>query len=168
MDPDFDRSCVPASRPHSRSGSMSSESRTPSSSSSLNRSQLGPPWAPPALNMSPNIEGEGVRTPRPRLALHGQSRAADESKRGARPEDTKRCARCKSKFFINLKLPCGRVVYLCPSCTSDFRAHLGKKINEVHCLFLLLNVDLFSAVSVRFQKNDLASACRWSQDCLSS
>ena len=41
------------------------------------------------------------------------------------------CGRCRSKFYVNLKLPCGRVVYLCPTCTSDFRTQLGKKITEM-------------------------------------
>ena len=47
-------------------------------------------------------------------------------------EEAKRmCGRCRSKFYVNLKLPCGRVVYLCPTCTSDFRTQLGKKITEM-------------------------------------
>ena len=49
-----------------------------------------------------------------------------------KPEEAKRmCGRCRSKFYVNLKLPCGRVVYLCPTCTSDFRTQLGKKITEM-------------------------------------
>ena len=86
-------------------------------------------------------ELDNIRAPPSKLTLSKLStrtrERADESNKDMTQnarilchDDTK-CARCSSQLFINLKLPCGRVVFLCPTCTADFRVHLGQKISEV-------------------------------------
>ena len=124
-DPDFATSCLP---PSSSSSSLSQTSEA--DASHFNRAPAdhlkalfrGP--CPPAIESPQNQSRHEGSTPR-------------KSARGKKkPDQGNCCSRCQTKFFINLKLPCGRVVHLCPACTSDFRTHLGKKISEVcsvHC-----------------------------------
>ena len=101
----------------------------PSASSPLSGPRSGPPSGPHSVNL--NI-GEAMCMPTDN-AFH-VSRGRQNSSRGNKSvsqRDDKICSRCHIKFCISLKLPCGRVVFLCPTCTSDFRAYLGVKIKQV-------------------------------------
>ena len=101
----------------------------PSASSPLSGPRSGPPSGPHSVNL--NI-GEAMCMPTDN-AFH-VSRGRQNSSRGNKSvsqKEDKICSRCHIKFCISLKLPCGRVVFLCPTCTSDFRAYLGVKIKQV-------------------------------------
>jgi len=129
LDSEFASSCVPPDAGLDLRKKRASSGETPalSRSSSGNKSSR-PPHIPPFINLTSTLDlnpEDQVKTPK----ASGRTKVT--------PDSSNRCARCNSKFFIHLKLPCGRVVCLCPTCTSDFRTHLGIKINQV----FLHNID---------------------------
>jgi hypothetical protein len=136
--------CRTSISPHHRSGFSSLiDHRSGFSSLQGSTQELDNIRAPPSkLTLSKlTQELDNIRAPPSKLTLSKLStrtrERADESNKDMTQnarilchDDTK-CARCSSQLFINLKLPCGRVVFLCPTCTADFRVHLGQKISEV-------------------------------------
>jgi len=102
----------------------------PSASSPLSGPRSGPPSGPHSVNL--NI-GEAMCIPTDN-SFHMSARGRQNSscgKNSVSQKDDKICSRCHIKFCISLTLPCGRVVFLCPTCTSEFRAYLGVKIQQV-------------------------------------
>ena len=125
MDAGFSNSC------------FTSRSDSAASSGSTTKTSISPHHRSGFSSLQGSTQGlDNIRAPLSKLTLSKLStrtrERADESNKGTnKSDDDTKCARCSSRFFINLKLPCGRVVFLCPNCTADFRVHLGQKISEV-------------------------------------
>jgi hypothetical protein len=136
MDPDFAKSCNPPSVDNHFSRATSAASSQegigirkgsiPANPATERQRTLGPPRGPGV-----NTEVQETRTRVVSRPMNPSQKAGERGGLCGRADDEKKCARCQSKFFINLKLPCGRVVCLCPTCTSEFRTHLDHKIKEM-------------------------------------
>ena len=169
MDAGFSNSC------------FTSRSDSAASSGSTTKTSISPHHRSGFSSLQGSTQGlDNIRAPPSKLTLSKLStrtrERADESNKGTnKSDDDTKCARCSSKFFINLKLPCGRVVFLCPNCTADFRVHLGQKISEVLLRpFCAPHMQHHKSVSVHTRRNKAAKTAldgngavshRWNKSC---
>lgn len=120
------------------------------------------PFAPvhPRAVLSPPPEGSRASNQSLPFPATNRKASVDASRRGDEPRcrtgvEEKMCARCHSRFFVNLKLPCGRVVPLCPHCTTDFRSHLSRRISEMESKLSSLSRDGLENQTMNSDRNAL-------------